>query len=83
MVAAGLTHQVPWAVLADHREIHVLPGQLDHRRNWTPERFDLGGPRFGVRRVKRDRPPISAQMGTVSTLPNDSTTLVEDVAFTP
>ena len=43
------------------------PGQLDRRRNWTPERSDLGGPRSGVRRVLRDRPPISARMGMVST----------------
>jgi hypothetical protein len=60
-----------------------LVGTVDPSTDWTPERFDLGGPRSGVRRVKRDRPPISAQMGTVSILPNDTTTLVEDVAFTP
>ena len=39
--------------------------------NWTPERPDLGGPRFGVRRVLRRsrRPyvlqPIRAGMGNV------------------
>ena len=44
-----------------------LVGTVNPSTDWTPERFDLGGPRSGVRRVKRDRPPISAQMGTVST----------------
>ena len=44
-----------------------LVGTVNPSTDWTPERFDPGGPRSGVRRVKRKRLPISAQMRTVST----------------